>query len=80
MICQECGMSKGIDFVLPSDYDKLVVDRQKELAYIAGVLKVMSSTSPSDMREELRDLRGWLESRRTCHRPGGSTNDAAGES
>lgn len=72
-------MSKGIDFVLPSDYDKLVVARQHELAYIAGVLKVMSSANLSDIREELRDLRGWLESRRTCHRPAGSEIDAAAE-
>lgn len=67
----------GIDFVLPSDYDKLVVARQHELAYIAGVLKVCSAATASDMREEVRDLRAWLDSRRTCYQPGGSTNDAA---
>lgn len=65
-------MNKGIDFVLPCDYDKLVVARQSELAYIAGVLKVCASASPSDLREEVRDLRAWLESRRTCYQPGGS--------
>lgn len=62
-------MSKGVDFVLPSDYDKLVVARQQELAYIAGVLQVLAGATPSG-RDELADLRGWLASRRTCYRPG----------
>lgn len=64
-----------INVVLAFDYTKLVVDRQQELAYIAGVLKVMDRATISDLRDELRDLRGWLESRRTCYQPGGSTND-----
>lgn len=61
---------KGIDFVLPSDYDKLVVARQSELLYIANVLKVCRTATASDMRDELRDLRAWLDNRRTCYQPG----------
>lgn len=68
---------KGIDFVLPSDYDKLVVARQSELAYIAETLKKCMKVTPSDVKDELNDLRAWLENRRTCYRPGGdSTNNS----
>lgn len=59
----------GMDFVLPSDYDKLVVARQQELAYIAEVLARCDGlrTNADQIRREISDLRGWLQSRRTCH-------------
>lgn len=52
------------------DYDKLVVARQSELLYIANTLKVCSTASLSDVRDELMDLRAWLDNRRTCFQPG----------
>lgn len=41
-------------------------DRQKELRYIAGQLRVVRGLKSADS-ELLGDLRAWLENRRTCH-------------
>jgi hypothetical protein len=62
-----------MDRVLPSDYDKLVVARQHELAYIAETLKKCRKVSISDVRDELNDLEQWLNSRRTCYAVAGAT-------
>lgn len=39
--------------------------RQHELAYIAETLNKCRKATPSDIRDELNDLRAWLENRRT---------------
>ena len=57
----------GIDFVLPSDYDKLVVARQTELAHILEVLEKFTEYTDDP---ELLALIAWVEARRTCHQPG----------
>jgi hypothetical protein len=57
---------KGIDMVLTSDYVRLVTARQQELAYIAETLLKCMRLTPSDVMDELRDLRAWLSNRRTC--------------
>jgi hypothetical protein len=59
---------RGIDFVLPVDYNNLVVARQSELAYIAEQLAHIAK-HPDD-HDVVDDLRGWLNSRRTCFQPG----------
>ena len=54
--------------MLPVDYNNLVVARQSELAYIAEQLAHIAK-HPDD-HDVVDDLRGWLNSRRTCFQPG----------
>jgi hypothetical protein len=68
---------EGIDFVLPSDYDKLVVARQQEMAYIAEVLaRIRKERNAETVRAELDELSAWLNNRRTCYQPGVDTHPA----
>ena len=77
-------MSKGMDAVLPSDYDKLVVARQQELKYIDEELERMIRirgyhdatgwySASTLLREAAFELRQWLNSRRTCYAVAGAT-------
>jgi hypothetical protein len=60
-------MKGGIDFVLPSDYDALVVARQQELAHIAEQLAIIENADVTDTRAYyIRDLIRWIEQRRAC--------------
>lgn len=56
----------GQPVVSQLSYAALQEAREKELAYIAKVLEVCRKATPSDMKDELADLRAWLANRRMC--------------
>jgi hypothetical protein len=61
--------TKGVDMVLPSDYDKLVVARQIELGYIYDTILLAQLHDDSD---ELTQLRAWIHKRLACRAVAGA--------
>jgi len=60
--------TKGIDMVLPSDYDKLVVARQRELAHIDDELSAAIDAYNCEQRAQIiQELREWIAQQRACH-------------
>jgi MinD superfamily P-loop ATPase len=60
--------TKGIDMVLPSDYDKLVVARQRELAHIDDELSaICARCSQLYALMAIQELREWIAQQRACH-------------